>query len=982
MKIALSLSRGRLIVLTALFSAATNSQIVRAATVEQVEQAHVSVAMQMDTAYREAGSRIDIAGFDLAEAARQGRSVPKVLGDRVAKADRELRAEWLALENTRLGIARRISLLSDTNGGNALTIENLSDGGSGEADWFALRQATVVLGNGQRIEIAPRDFKGGTYRDSYSYQCEPAAMVAVYGRQSTTHTARAAVTVATKPHGAILEISGLDQDKPGRTPIRVSLNGVKVTEGPNEFQKIGWSEKQYAIPDAAWGAVTVQEAPADVLKDIEGWKARILTFAAQGKASADAIDTVTRPIRANLVWKKRNYGTDWWKHTFLRAMCYETDSILGPEYNRPWFPDNKEYIAKAFDAAGVNLIYDYPGGDYGALGVKQYSELARHNDPIGTPVIEVFWPSAQPAANPAKPDPPARLFEDADTAHKLLDGYLSRLIGGGNARETLRGVAVDEPRILKEDRFEDSPVIRAAFKAYLLRRHPMLQKAGVSIDTEAPPVVTVKTKTDLPAWMEWQYFKAEYVSDFYVKFGQKLGAQKRIALPVIQDYLNFEPQSAPYPAYGEKLPMVATDLYNNAGINEAFGMDLLRSVTKGKALLVNGSGYSARNPSRFARTQANAMLRADGVLTWIYTYASKYRYRYFFLKPGMLDDRGRSLLDSWKPEYWDILDKTYRGMAKAEPFLTNTTSTAQIGVLYSMRSVVAASAFGAGESQQVYRNVLYTYNALQDLHRSVEACMIEGLTADKLKRYRVLYLIDAQSLTAAECARLRDWVKTGGTLVVSGRTGLKDEWGRDLPNYALADLMGVHYKAEAKAQSAIAVSGASLTPAAIKYDPQMGYATVDNTGASVLGSWANGDAALLKNKYGQGQTYTITANRPGEYLCDSEPKSGRFKWQQPGFPELFSSIAKLHVRSEPVKIVNAPKDLEVQIRRKGKAWIVQLLDWRDGRTVKDLKLAVSLPGVWKASYAMEGKEAGSVKASKPLSLRSVNVHDMVVLQPG
>ncbi|RYD89835.1 MAG: hypothetical protein EOP50_16920, partial [Sphingobacteriales bacterium] len=377
-----------------------------------------------------------------------------------------------------------------------------------------------------------------------------------------------------------------------------------------------------------------------------------------------------------------------------------------------------------------------------------------------------------------KLDPPARLYADADAAHKEADGYLSRLVNGGNDAKTLRGVSIDEPRIENSYRFEDVPEIMAAYRAYLGRRKPVLNKIGVIIDPTAPPVTNVTKDSDLPAWMEWQYFKMEFVAKFYANYSKKMSDQNRIALVVAQDYLDHNTQVAPYQAYGAHLPLVSTDLYNNAGINEAFGMDLLRSVSKGKSLLVNGAGYSARNPSRFQRTLANSMLRADGVITWIYTYASKYRYRYFFIKPNMLDDRGRSLLDSWKPEYWDILSKTYSGMKKAEPYISDTTSTAQVGVLYSMRSVVAESAQGSALSSQILRNALYTFNALQDIHRSVEACMLEGLTPEKLRRYRVLYLIDGQSLTADECARLRRWVQDGGTLVVSGRTGLKDEWGR------------------------------------------------------------------------------------------------------------------------------------------------------------------------------------------------------------
>jgi type II secretory pathway pseudopilin PulG len=952
-----------------------------AVRVEVLEERLAAIAKRMDGCYREAGSRVDIAQFDGNELQRQGRPYPPELTAEIDAADKRLRLQWSKLESERSTIQTKLAQATDGDGGTLLQIRNLSNGGSGETGWFALRQAAVVLSDGIRIVVPARDFKGGAYRDLYSYQCDPSPMVAVYGRQSSNQSIRALISVPRGIHQAQLEISGLDHDKPGIVPIEISINGVRVWSGPNEFKKIGWSDRRYAVPDNAWSRTVERTTSETVAADLNAFESKVADFEKSAPKTADSIDSASRGARQGLVWRKREYPDDWWSRGFLRGICYETDSVLGPEYFRPWFLDNKEYVAKAFDAAKVNLIYEYPSGVDEAGFTKQYREFAKYNDQIGTPSVSVYWPASAPKPTPDMPVP-AGLYTNAVRASTGITHELSALTSTGSDPSVLRGVAIDEPRIDDEQRFNQVPEILAAFRDYLKRRAPDLAAAGIVIDSSKPPVLKCTSDADRPAWMEWQYFKMEYATNFYRELSKAMAAQHRIQLLVAQDYSIFEPQVTAFPGYGSKLPIVCTDLYNDGTVTEAFVADLLRSVCKGKSILVTGAGYSARSPDHFYRTQANAMMRADGILTWIYTYAAKYRYQYFFVRPDMKDDRGRQLIDSWRPEYWDIFTRIYTGIANAEQYLVDTQSTAQIGVLYSLRSVIAESAQGSSSANHSQRNSLLTYNALQDLHISVEACMVEGLTPEKLKRFKVLFLIDSQALSATECEMLSSWVRSGGTLVVSGRTSLRDEWGRESHRFALEPILGATFEHTATGQSSFTTNMPGGKGAlSVAYAPDFNYAKVRPLDAKILASWGNGDPAFLTAKVGAGRTYLITADRPGEYTCDSDVSSGRYQWSKPGFPELFQSIALAHSVSEPVEILNAPKDVEVQIRRKGEDWIVQLLDWRDQRTVRGMKLSVRMTGKYRASYPMDGVDAGMVQQGQLLSLRPLTIHDMIVLQP-
>jgi len=80
----------------------------------------------------------------------------------------------------------------------------------------------------------------------------------------------------------------------------------------------------------------------------------------------------------------------------------------------------------------------------------------------------------------------------------------------------------------------------------------------------------------------------------------------------------------------------------------------------------------------------------------------------------------------------------------------------------------------------------------------------QGL-AERLKPFRVLVLPNAQSLTAATCGVIRQWVQAGGTLLATGAPGLFDETGVRRASLPLADVFGADV-------------AAMRTPAAVRPD--------------------------------------------------------------------------------------------------------------------------------------------------------------------
>lgn len=96
-----------------------------------------------------------------------------------------------------------------------------------------------------------------------------------------------------------------------------------------------------------------------------------------------------------------------------------------------------------------------------------------------------------------------------------------------------------------------------------------------------------------------------------------------------------------------------------------------------------------------------------------------------------------------------------------------------------------------------YRGVV---KALLHAHLPFDVLPSPGLRAEDLRPYKVLVAPDLQAIGDDEAALIRQFVNSGGTLVITGSnpTGL-NEYGDARPDYALADVLGFHADDDASA---------------------------------------------------------------------------------------------------------------------------------------------------------------------------------------
>jgi hypothetical protein len=96
---------------------------------------------------------------------------------------------------------------------------------------------------------------------------------------------------------------------------------------------------------------------------------------------------------------------------------------------------------------------------------------------------------------------------------------------------------------------------------------------------------------------------------------------------------------------------------------------------------------------------------------------------------------------------------------------------------------------------QAYRNYYYgAWQLLKDLGYDAEPFLDYETTAERLAKYKLVYVPNAACLSEAQCSSLTSYVEGGGTLLATHLTSIADEFGRTRRNYGLSELLGASLK--------------------------------------------------------------------------------------------------------------------------------------------------------------------------------------------
>ncbi|MFB3826636.1 MAG: alpha-amylase family protein [Bryobacteraceae bacterium] len=134
----------------------------------------------------------------------------------------------------------------------------------------------------------------------------------------------------------------------------------------------------------------------------------------------------------------------------------------------------------------------------------------------------------------------------------------------------------------------------------------------------------------------------------------------------------------------------------------------------------------------------------------------------------------------------------YQWLAKYEPHFVNRRSIANIGVVFSQR-ILGYEAPGGGDNTEFLQGLYYALLEGRLLFDFVHEDALDPLA---LKKYSVLLLPNVARLSDAQCQRLRDYVRSGGSLLATFETSRYTDAGERRNGLGIADILGVSVAGE------------------------------------------------------------------------------------------------------------------------------------------------------------------------------------------
>ncbi|NLE68294.1 MAG: hypothetical protein GX608_12815 [Lentisphaerae bacterium] len=476
---------------------------------------------------------------------------------------------------------------------------------------------------------------------------------------------------------------------------------------------------------------------------------------------------------------------------------------------------------------------------------------------------------------------------------------------------------------------------------------------------------------------------------------------------------------------GDTITVNGPETYQCFGRDNAFLMEMYKD---GEARPVMCEFYNWYTPSPAHEIRGFAQHLMHGEC--FYNFALEHIFKY---------NTGANW--TWDATRWDSFRAIFQKAAGIREYLAIPESAANVAQLCSESTACMfdeASSLGGRWLQ--HQSSLWT--ALQQSQVPADVIWAETLSPKKLARYKVLVMADVKMLSDAQAGMVRDWVNKGGVLIAGGSSTLFDRKPAPRKNYLLADVFGADYAGfagvtkpaendtmrfkhgalPAPVESSMDRPGvqhhvlrgikpvksigtyktaAAATPllpgigpeTACEYDMPLGYDKVKPGSAETLARFANGDPALIANRFGEGLCYFWTPIYPGLCHVDSEwemaPNRKDF-W--PNVRELLAAMVAggLAFRNAalPAEITGVGLETEVTLRSQPghNRMMVHLLNY-DARLplVKAPRLAVNPDAgkTVKSIFYPDTKTAVKFTAGNggvTALLRDFEVHDMLVVE--
>ena len=150
---------------------------------------------------------------------------------------------------------------------------------------------------------------------------------------------------------------------------------------------------------------------------------------------------------------------------------------------------------------------------------------------------------------------------------------------------------------------------------------------------------------------------------------------------------------------------------------------------------------------------------------------------------------------------FEEIGAAFREVEKFQPLLKNRDPIVDVGILYSEstrlygldRVKFRADHHGCLDDTPYTEAIAGAINAAAVTKYPCEVVPEWKLTQEQLRKLKVLVLPNTTALSAKQGALIERWVRSGGRLLATFRTGMRDEAGEPRDNFALAKALGVDY---------------------------------------------------------------------------------------------------------------------------------------------------------------------------------------------
>jgi hypothetical protein len=283
--------------------------------------------------------------------------------------------------------------------------------------------------------------------------------------------------------------------------------------------------------------------------------------------------------------------------------------------------------------------------------------------------------------------------------------------------------------------------------------------------------------------------------------------------------------------------------------------------------------------------------------------------------------------------WFDAYRPAFRRIEQLEPLVRGAVGVHDVGLVLAAKPASAPAAWSP-----MYQAAEAAHELLLQEH--LLHAVVPEITG--LEGYRLVVLANQQALSQAEAALVREYVAAGGHVLITGETGMLDETGRQRDDFALADVMGVHFQSRARLHRAyIRLADPTLAHGIpdmpLAWDQSPIEVVLD--GGQILATYCPGEAEVT-------DATTILWGYPAPAHAPVMPLAVAHQFGQgqclylaidlavQGFGSLWLRMLGRNILrmllTDPAITVEAPPSVEVVLNRQGSRCVLHLLNHAAG----------------------------------------------------